>query len=160
MKLQLIKPETLRALQEIRWNASLYGAHKVVVAGGCLRDALLGRDVQDIDVFHDGEIDCHYLEELDVAKLDQEYKRALKVLVDNSGDKPVQYIQVEDVEQRIATFSTPLSQLYVDDPGLVITEGFLQAVAAQELRFRPGASAVYKAKLKAKYPEFAVVEET
>lgn len=161
MKVQLISSEILMALQSIRWNASLLGAHKVVVAGGCLRDALLGRTVSDIDVFHDGELEKQdSLEELDVAQLDPGYKRALRVLVDNSGEKPVQYIQVEDVEDRLLTFSTPLSQLYVDDAGLVLTGGFLNAVAAEELRFRPWASPAYKEKLKAKYPEFNVVEET
>jgi hypothetical protein len=159
MKIKLPTTEQLHGLQMLRLEALMRGASKAVVAGGCLRDLLLGRAVSDIDVFHEGTLtNLEDLTELELASLDPGYKQALAVF--SSADiTPVQYIQVEDIEQRLKTFSVSLSQIWLDDRELVLSDSFVGAVNRQELVFQRWASEAYRAKIKAKYPELAVVEQ-
>lgn len=157
MKIKLLSGAELEYFQTLRFEVLSRGASKAIVAGGCLRDKLLGRPVSDIDIFHEGEIqDAEGLQKLNVEELEVEYQRAIKIFEDSSSDTPVQYIQVKDIQDRLANFSLGLSQVYIDDAGLVLPLNFLDAVEKQELRFALWVSDSYREKIKAKYPDFEV----
>jgi poly(A) polymerase-like protein len=156
MNITLPTSLVLNTLQGYRFNA-LYGrgATKAVIAGGCLRDILLGKPVSDIDVFHEGALeDVEDLTLMEKPAMEEEYEESIQIYSDTSMIWPLQYIQVEDIERRLSTFSTPLSQVYLDDTGVVLTRPFVLAVESKQFGFETWASEAYKAKLKAKYPEF------
>ena len=143
----------------------------LAVAGGAVRDTLLGRPVKDIDVFYREPIirtaglkpmSATAMKELIPdfeSTIEQEYGDRLAVWDDGNG---LQFIQVPDFQEDpignwiIQSFPCSLSEVWFDGTQLCMTSAFIDAVVKKELRFKDNAKPGYVERIKAKYPDFKV----
>ena len=152
------------------------GADCAIVAGGAIRDMLLGNTISDIDVFYEAslEIDSwntwldwnvlmyHFKNNPSVnTSLQEDYDNPeWTVTHGNLLYKPtgqtVQLIKVDNVYEHVNTFGCNLSKvIYSAENGLILSEEFLEGVRFGVLEFID-AKEIYKNKIMAKYPEYAV----
>jgi len=167
---------TLNIYHNILTNVQQAGADCAIVAGGAVRDMLLGKTISDIDVFYETSVDVNdFGEWLDWSVLMYHFKN--NPSVDNSlqedYDNPewtvthgnllykptgqkVQLIKVDNVYEHVNTFGCNLSKvIYSAENGLIMSEEFLDSVKFGVLEFTD-AKETYKNKIMAKYPEYAV----
>lgn len=156
-----------------------FGAKDIVVAGGAIRDTLLGKPVKDIDVFYTGAIELD--DESDLAKhygmkwknstefdeIDSTMYEEEGITVTNTNllfqdiPYPVQLIEVngnsiQDIVNHIVAFPCGLSKAILHEEGtLSLANDFLQNEFFKIVAYEPGTSPKYKNKLVQKYPEFA-----
>ena len=168
---------TLNTYHNILTNVQQAGADCAIVAGGAVRDMLLGKTISDIDVFYEAST---YKNDLFKQCLDWNvlmYHFKNNPSVDNSlqedYDNPewtvthgnllhkhsgfkVQLIKVDNVYEHVNTFGCNLSKvIYSAENGLIMSEEFLDGVKFGVLEFTD-AQETYKNKIMAKYPEYAV----
>jgi hypothetical protein len=144
----------------------------LAVAGGAVRDTLLGRPVKDIDVFYREPIirtaglkpmSSTAMKELIPdfePTIEQEYDDRLAVWDDGNG---LQFIQVPDFPEDpignwiIQSFPCSLSEVWFDGTQLRMTRAFIEAVVRKELFFKHNAKDGYRKRIIEKYPDFKVV---
>lgn len=170
----------LQKLDIILEDTQYCGAQDVIVAGGAIRDMLLGRPISDIDVFYTGILDDNKIKEKFIVKgkfLDDDMKEAneyykeeneWQVYADSIGhhavDHKVQLIVVKNEDYalpgHILTFGCNLSKVLYNGH-LSLHQDFLQDLWLEQLTFteqlRTGA---YKQKLMLKYPGWTVVDNS
>lgn len=156
-----------------------FGAQDIVVAGGCIRDTLLGKPVKDIDVFFTGTIELddksdlakHYGIKWNTSKEfvnnikyeDSDLEVADTNLLFEGIDYPVQLIAVKtnkgnmvDIKATIDKFPCGLSKVALDSNGnLSMWSDFLQNDFFKIVSYSPETPIKYKTKLQQKYPEFS-----
>lgn len=154
-----------------------FGAKDIVVAGGAIRDALLGKPIKDIDVFFTGELDIddstpkakeHGVkwdtddDEVDSFSYEGSSIEVTSVpLLFEGIPYPVQLIQVkgnsmDNIISIVEAFPCGLSKaiLHVDGT-LSVASDFLQSEYFKVIAYTPEAPPKYKKKMVAKYPEYA-----
>jgi hypothetical protein len=143
----------------------------LAVAGGAVRDTLLGRPVKDIDVFYrEPLIRTAGLKPMSATAMkelipdfeptiEQEYDDRLAVWDDGAG---LQFIQVPDFQEDpignwiISSFPCSLSEVWFDGEQLHMTTAFIEAVLKKQLVFKDNAKPAYVERIKAKYSDFKV----
>jgi hypothetical protein len=131
---------------------------RIAIAGGCLRDTLLGKPVADIDVFHEGELtETHGLTSQPLLDLPGEYDSPVAIWNGDCFGMPVQLIQVESLAERLQEFSCTLSQVYFMDGELRMTPQFLHSVRDKTLKFAHWCRPAYRAKITAKFPDYKIL---
>lgn len=153
-----------------------FGAKDICVAGGAIRDTLLGKPVKDIDVFYTGtiylddtsELAKHYgmkwdtdEDEVDtVTYKDSNIEVTPTNLLFQDIPYPVQLIGVkgeslEHIMDLIAGFPCGLSKVCLtQEGGLCVWPEFLQNEFFKIVSYTPETPAKYKAKIQKKYPEY------
>jgi hypothetical protein len=143
------------------------GATDAIVAGGAVRDMLLGKPIKDIDVFYTGDLDQkkvyqHFKklgdllteEELDDLYGDSDWQVTQQALRYEDVEYPVQLIRVNGtLDDHIATFGVGISKVMVDANGLVIPNEFLSGMAWKILSFGECGD-TYKNKMIEKFPDY------
>lgn len=136
-----------------------------IVAGGAVRDTLLGRPVKDIDVFHDLVLQNtndleRVLPRTEAEEIEHRYDSKS---VWNLPSLNIDFIYVGsfvvdgDFSDYIHEhFRCNLSKVWYDAGTLHFSPEFIRAVATQTLEFRTGTAQDYIDKICAKYPEFGV----
>lgn len=149
-----------------------FGVDKICVAGGCIRDTLLGKPVKDIDVFCSGELMLddssdlakHFgikwnTEEDFVEGKDYEDSKITvmnKCLLFEDIPYPVQIILCDNIMETVNKFPCGLSKAVLDDEGgLSLWPDFLQSEYFKIISYSVETPAKYKMKLQKKYPEFS-----
>lgn len=141
----------------------------LAVAGGAVRDTLLGRPVKDIDVFYreplirtaglkpmSGAAMLELVPGLELTD-EQEYDDRLAVWDDGNG---LQFIQVPDFQEDpignwiMESFPCTLSEVWFDGVQLHMTSAFIEAVVKRQLVFKYNAKKGYIERITAKYPDF------
>ena len=166
----------LNTYHNILTNVKQAGADCAIVAGGAVRDMLLGKTISDIDVFYEASkkidtwdtwLDWNVLaphfksNPLGNDSLEDDYNNPKwTVTHGNLLYKPtgqaVQLIKVDNVYEHVNTFGCNLSKvIYSAENGLIMSEEFLDGVKFGVLEFTD-AKETYKNKIMAKYPEYAV----
>ncbi len=154
-----------------------FGATELVVAGGAIRDSLLGKPIKDIDVFYLGDLNIDdespEAKELGI-KWDTDDDEvdsfnypgsnievtSVNLLFDNIP-YPVQLIKVKgtslaDLGATVAGFPCGLSKAILwEDGSLSLGSDFLQSEYFKVVSYSPEAPAKYKDKMVAKFPEYA-----
>ena len=143
----------------------------LAVAGGAVRDTLLGRPVKDIDVFYREPLirtaglkpmsltACKELVPSYEPQGEEEYDDRLAVWDDGNG---LQFIQVPDFQEDpignwiMESFPCSLSEVWFDCVQLHMTSAFIEAVIKKQLVFKDNAKPGYVERIKAKYPDFKV----
>lgn len=126
------------------------------IAGGAVRDLLLGKPVSDIDVFHTGALAGGEMQ----AVLQEAYGGVVAIRTLPRYGHRVQFIQVVNVPSRIAHFSLNISEAwYSIETGLGVSSRFLEGARNRVLRFRAWASERYVRKITGKYAEYDTVRE-
>ena len=153
-----------------------FGAKDICVAGGAIRDTLLGKPVKDIDVFFTGELDLD-----DESELAKHYGLEWNTddpIVDSTSyedspisvmkstlsfkdiEYPVQLIQIhgtslEDIVAQVDAFPCGLSKAILQEDGtLSLASDFLQNEYFKIVSYKPDSPMKYKNKLQQKYPEY------
>lgn len=166
----------LNTYHNILTNVQQAGADCAIVAGGAVRDMLLGKPISDIDVFYEASIDMNdwgtYLD-WDILQLffktnpgpytmslddydNPEWTVTHGNLLYKPTEQVVQFIKVDNVYEHVNTFGCNLSKvIYSAENGLIMSEEFLEGVNFGVLEFTDVKDAYIK-KIIAKYPEYAV----
>lgn len=167
----------LKQLDRVLADTTKCGASDVMIAGGAIRDMLLGKPITDIDVFYQGELDDNKIKQYfkvkdkilkDDAKEYNEYykeENTWQVYADSihheAVEYPVQLIVVKNddpLPNHIKTFGCNLSKVLYNGH-LSLSEWFLEDMWLEQLTFteelRTGA---YKTKLINKYSGWSVVD--
>lgn len=168
----------LKQLDVVLQDTLKCGATDVMVAGGAVRDMLLGKPISDIDVFYHGTLDDDKIKQYfkvkdkllsddmkeanDYYKEENDWQVYADKIYHESVDYPVQLIIVKTetpLVEHIKTFGCNLSKVFYNEH-LCMSQWFLEDLWLEQLTFtdelRTGA---YKEKLIKKYPGFAVVDE-
>jgi len=153
----------LEMLQNICKDVLACGATKAHVAGGAVRDSLLGKEIADIDVFYKGELDhVKVLKKFTPVELLSEeiinaYGSGTEWLVKYAKltqegiQWPIQLIQVKDFPGHIKTFGAGISKCWVDLEGLHLSPSFLNNEYLGVIDF--SVDNEYSDKIKFKYPD-------
>ncbi len=168
----------LKQLDKVLQDTLACGATDVMIAGGAVRDMLLGKEIKDIDVFYTGELDDNKIKELfiikdklisDTQKEDNEYYKEendWQIYADSihhhAVKQPVQLIVVKadyPLVEHIKTFGCNLSKVFYNEH-LCMSQWFLEDLWLEQLTFTKDLrTGNYKDKLIKKYPNFSVVDE-
>ncbi len=134
---------------------------KCAVAGGAIRDMLLQKPVNDIDVFYEGELSDKSLKNFfkTVKSSETNYPDGFNVTHTVSCAAipvPIQLIQVKDIKKHIETFPTPMSRVYYHfDTGLHgVDVQFVADTVAKEFVWDKKVDMPYFDKIKAKYSDW------
>lgn len=140
------------------------GAKKVMIAGGAVRDALLGRPINDFDVFYQGTLNIHTLNsyfpnveyvEKDIVYANEnwklKYEATHKGIIHNQSWK-VQFIEVKtNIESHLKTFCASISKVAYTKSGLFLTNEFMDTLKTDTVLLTDCPD-FYLEKLKAKFP--------
>jgi hypothetical protein len=144
-------------------HAEQFSFPDAVVAGGAIRDTLLGREVRDIDVFTDTElVDTEGFERIvsppnTCSTIDDDKYDSKAVWVNRAEGIDIIYTGGHELESYVADkFRCNISKVWFDGQNIVLTAAFIDGVSRQILEFAPGTSPEYVAKIRKKYPEFQV----
>lgn len=166
----------LEMLDEILQKLSLCGVSimNMEIAGGAVRDMLLDRPIKDIDVFFEGKFDEELIKKhftvgeesildpdvyttLDDDSGEQTWRVDFKRLSYEGCSYPIQLIKTKDLDSHIdKTFGCNLSKVAYGTGGLFLSNAFLADAYLKVLTFNPTASTMYKERIVAKYPDYAV----
>lgn len=134
--------------------------NKAAIAGGCLRDTLLGKPVVDVDIFHEGSLEnvdgfnaLGFIQQ-DLLQHAGEYEQPIAIWNGHLYGQRVQLIQVECLEDRLRKFSCSLSEVYYRDNLLQMSPEFIESVRTKTIKFAGWCSDEYMAKMRAKFPEY------
>jgi hypothetical protein len=136
------------------------------IAGGYLRDLVMGKEPNDIDIFHTTYLDKVELSkefgEIEDTTIDQLYEGDVIDVTNIQGQgqflgKKFQFIEVSNVYDAINKFPCNLSKIMLTRYGLTITEEFMFGMNFKMLKFYKGCPDKYKNKICAKFPEFSVL---
>lgn len=133
------------------------GGKNVWVAGGAVRDTLLDREVKDIDIFYEGELDdCPF--EIVVKGYDQvDYSETESYLSHQMCAHPgiaypIQLIHAENVTTCLDKFPCNISKVAVDaDCSLHLSAAFMEGYMHENVEFYAGCSEEYKERIGKKY---------
>jgi len=165
----LIDAAYLKLLDNLLFKISLAlppGA-KVVVAGGAIRDMLLEKEIADIDVFIEDDVEKNIKLHMWFTKVELcEYGlyedssfNVLYKITDKDFPVPIQIIKVTGtVEEHIEKFPLSLSRVfYSEEKGLQnITPKFLKESLGQQVLFDKPVNYQYLDKMKQKFPNWMV----
>jgi hypothetical protein len=138
------------------------------IAGGYLRDLVLGKEPNDIDIFHTTYIDKDEIikefGEIEETTIDQLYEGNVIDVVNVQGKgqfngKKLQFIEVSNVFESINKFPCNLSKIMLTRYGLTLTEDFMFGMNFKVLKFYKGCPDKYKNKICLKFPEFNMMTE-
>lgn len=155
--------------------SDVFKTAKIMIAGGAVRDTLLGRKVKDIDVF------IEYPEYIHHAEIDRFAKMAgsktptklskcyygqivhLGDVFDTIWGKPVQLIFVKNLTHHFNSFTVNLSKVKYTAAGLTMSREFLNDVHNCQITnnaelMDEGMKEQYVARVAQKYPNFKVVK--
>jgi Poly A polymerase head domain len=114
----------LSKLTTILLRTGFCGASNCCVAGGAIRDMLLNKPVSDIDVFYEGTVNTKTLQayfeqvqETDIPNYPEGFNVTHK-LKQVGIPVPIQLIQVNNIEEHIKTFPSPMMRMWFDMEGL------------------------------------------
>ena len=149
---------TLDAATREKWDSYLAlaakaGACNAMICGGAVRDTLLGVVVEDVDIFHEGEVDPDDLPDrlLHVGGYDPDYPLIKRRVVIDDQER-LDFLQVESVQAHLGIgFSADISEVFYSPKGLVLSPAFLQAVDSRIITFRTHADKAYIAKIRRKF---------
>ena len=134
---------------------------KCAVAGGAIRDMLLHKPVNDIDVFYEGELSDNSLKNFfkTVKSSETNYPDGFNVThtVSLAGlPVPIQLIQVKDIQKHIDTFPTPMSRVwYSIENGLNgVDMDFVGQTTTKQFLWDSKVDMPYYDKIKAKYSDW------
>ncbi len=134
---------------------------KCAIAGGAIRDMLLQKPVNDIDVFYEGELSDKSLNNFfkTVKSSETNYPDGFNVThtVALTGlPVPIQLIQVKNIQDHIDTFPTPMSRVwYSQDSGLGgVDMDFVHQAINKQFLWDSKVDMPYFDKIKAKYSDW------
>jgi hypothetical protein len=155
------------------------GIHSAILAGGCVRDALFGKPIKDIDIFVSEE-------DADSMKLSKALSRSVQKLNCTSyaeipdvssvfdvevsaGEIPVQIVSMKNgmsPVERISTFDFGFCQVGYNGKEVIATEHFksdfsnktISLVYCEDQKEYGRSMARYE-RLKTKYPEFNLISK-
>lgn len=145
---------------------------KFAVAGGAVRDLLMGRDVKDIDILVEQDTPLSSDQRMQLQSFfDMEFKEYDSEDVENYDDedrtefpvaiyvgKGVDIIVAVDIFAYIDDFPDDISKAAYDAMGLLIHDEFVTAHETQTMHYRNSAGADRLQRLLAKYP-YSVVHQ-
>lgn len=183
MKTLNLTPELFVTYEELMSQVLDCGAEQVMVAGGAVRDALMGRSIKDIDIFYQGEIDHNkltkfmepihknpiaywasnkdgdFLDSVPYPKND-DWDVTYNHMKSKITDKPIQLIKVKKLETHLSTFGAGLCKVaLLADGTLWITPEFMKDFSMEILHFDPNCGEKFKDKMCNKFPEFEAMDE-
>lgn len=169
----------LKELDSVLEAVKECGATDCMVAGGAIRDMLLGKPIKDIDVFYYGVLDDaktkkyfkladkHLEDQKVINEYYKEEKSSWEIYADDvymdTIEFPIQLIHVKTEKDyglpgHIHTFGCNLSKALFNGH-LCLSDGFLEDVWLKQLTFTDQLrTGNYKEKMMAKYPDYAVVD--
>jgi len=167
----------LKQLDKVLDDTLKCGATDVMVAGGAIRDMLLGKPISDIDVFYQGTLDDNKIKQYfkvkdkilaDHKKEYNEYykeENTWQVYADSIGhdavEYPVQLIVVKNENPLVAhikTFGCNISKVLYNG-NLCMSEQFLEDLWLEQLTFTEDLrTGNYKTKLINKFSDWSVVD--
>ncbi len=134
---------------------------KTVIAGGAIRDMLLQKPINDIDVFYEGTLMEKSLSTYfkQVKGTNQSYPDGFTVthtVSHASLPVPIQLIQVKDIDKHIETFPTQMSRVwYAHEDGLHgVDLDFVFNVTQNEFVWDKKVDMPYYNKIKEKYSDW------
>ncbi len=149
-------------LSKVYFSSGKLGTfNKCVIAGGAIRDMLLQKPVNDIDVFYEGELSDKSLNNFfkTVKSSETNYPDGFNVTHTISLENlpvPIQLIQVKDIKKHIETFPTPMSRVwYSHENGLGgVDMDFVQQAVTKQFLWDSKVDMPYFDKIKAKYSDW------
>lgn len=175
MKTLNLTPELFQTYEKIMAAVLEAGATEVMVAGGAVRDALLGKPIKDIDVFYSGDLFWHKLNKnfktnykppkdefgfTEAYEENDEWQVTHQSLLSEYSDKPVQFIRCKDFATHLNTFGAGLCKVaLLADGTLWITPEFIRDCSEGILHFNPNCGEKFKDKMCDKYPEMDAMDE-
>jgi hypothetical protein len=148
-------------LSKVTFSGGMSRFIKCTVAGGAIRDMLLQKPVNDIDVFYEGT-----LNEKSISSYFHQVKASNQVYPDGFNvthtvwmtgiPVPIQLIQVKDIDKHIQTFPTPMSRVqYSHEKGLEgVDLDFVFTVKMNEFVWDQKVDASYFDKIQEKYSDW------
>lgn len=144
---------------------------RATIAGGAVRDAILGKPIRDIDMFVEDAPDLDVLGSIFGVKFskfehefdyneDEDRKSQIVAVWHGEGEGNVygvDIIQVDDIEQRIDEFPDNISQVYIDARGLTLMPEFINGHMHKRMTYRDSAGTDRLLKLIDKFPDYGVV---
>jgi Poly A polymerase head domain len=134
---------------------------KCAIAGGAIRDMLLHKPVNDIDVFYEGELSEKSLKNFfkTVKSSETNYPDGFNVthtVTIESIPVPIQLIQVKNIQNHIDTFPTPMSRVwYSYENGLGgVDMDFVHQTINKQFLWDSKVDMPYYDKIKAKYSDW------
>lgn len=163
----IVDYDLLRTYSEIVKHVITCGGVNPVVAGGAIRDMLLGRPIKDIDIFYSGTLDEEKLLTIftkDTPENSSEYdggefQLTHPCLAIEDCSYPIQLIKIDDphtLDWVCKNFGCNLSKVIFSGADLGITTEFLRDVEMEILTFPKPVSETYMKKMTDKYPDFLV----
>lgn len=159
--------DLLRVLCKLQDHLLDAGAVETIVAGGAIRDMLLGRPIKDIDVYYVGDLDPYKLsvfEKKETPSVEDyegvEFKVSHPHLTMEGCSYPIQLMKVEIPlgqldEWILDTFDCNLSKVGFGEH-LEISQQFLDDVEMEMMTFPKPVSEKYMKKMTDKYPDYIV----
>lgn len=144
----------------------------MMVAGGAVRDTLMGVEVKDIDLFIEcDDLDSRLIKHAiallggtvvaqDATATDNPYEGAFKVTTIKSPkfDQLIQLIQVADLRDHLNTFNIGLSKVSYNADGLQLSKEFLTDVKNKTLTVSGKVEDIeYVKRISKKYPHLKLV---
>ena len=133
------------------------GAKDVMVAGGCIRDLLLGADVTDVDIFHRERVLLSMLNkngwDVRERELDPNYDVKVDRIVEGEAPQsiPVNVLECQDVQARFDNFAANISKVFYVKGRLLLHPEFITAVKTKVILFDEGTSMNYRDKITNKF---------
>ena len=158
--------EHLSNLEDILHFVKQAGATEAIVAGGAVRDMLLGKPIKDIDVFYTGElsnVEKYFTVETiedDESYEGTEFSVTHRHVTYEYCDYPIQLIKVDNLRKVVDIFGCNLSKTAFEEVGVVLFPDFMEGVRTHKVVIDNNCKTEeFAQRIKEKYSDWEVVDE-